>query len=135
MLSCRATPPRGVTHKTTFKSIFHECYCVYCRPSAIQQQEFTVPSFHDSSPTKVVIKTNPLFRSTSPQQATPPDCAGMENSVPEGVGQIVFYGQRRKIRKTKEQEMINAVIDLTNHSESSITSSMVPFLVTRLVNH
>ena len=31
--------------------------------------------------------------------------------------QDVFYGQRRKIRKTKEEEMINAIRDLTNHGD------------------
>ena len=30
----------------------------------------------------------------------------------------MFYGQRRKIRKTKEQEMISVIMDVTNHSES-----------------
>jgi len=32
----------------------------------------------------------------------------------------LFYGQRRNIRKTKEQEMISAIMDLVEHGDSNI---------------
>lgn len=103
------------------------------RPSIIQQKVLLLPPSDDnSSPAKVVIKTNPLYQSTSPctsGQAPPHqhahtipydqgEVAGDENEARDKVcakKQDVFYGQRRKIRKTKEEEMINAIIDLTNH--------------------
>ena len=69
------------------------------------------PKDPTSSPTHIVIKTNPLFDSTSPSSEN----RGQRSGV---AGQEVFYGQRRKIRKTKEQEMISVIMDVTNHSES-----------------
>ena len=84
-----------------------------CRPSTIQQQEFTIPGAQDEPPAKVVIKTNPLFAGQDHrrQQVLSSEIDGSQTN------QEVFYGQRRKIRKTKEQEMINAIVDLTNHGE------------------
>lgn len=92
---------------------------VTMRHSTIEQKEVSLPSILTSSPDKVVIKTNPLYSSSPPNNGNNGG-RGMENTSQEnGVveGREVFYGQRRKIRKTKEQEMITAIIDLTNHSE------------------
>ena len=99
------------------------------RPSAIQKEEITVPSQDNTSPTRVVIKTNPLFGSALPKphpQACRPhhvsskgqrSAATTRGRGSEVAGQEVFYGQRKKIRKTKEQEMISIVMDVTKHSK------------------
>ncbi len=73
----------------------------------------------------MVIKTNPLFRATSPlsdDAASPATLVGSAEARGGAGGGAshsheTFYGQRRKIRKTKEHEMITAVMDLASHSE------------------
>ena len=109
------------------QSIFHSAFCV-CRPSAIRHQEYVIPSSchgSDTSPTTVVIKTNPLYRTTSPPRPDTNTTTSLANSGARE-GEVSrphegFYGQRRKIRKTKEHEMISAVMDITKHSELSKT--------------
>lgn len=89
------------------------CY----RPPVIEQLEFTLPGAQDESPAKVVIKTNPLYAGTSSKHHRGQQASGCTENDSSHLNREVFYGQRKKIRKTKEQEMINAIADLTNHSE------------------
>jgi hypothetical protein len=89
--------------------------CTAYRPSAIQQQELSVPSLEDP---KVVIKTNPLYSGFPSQHLSGKQAIDCSENVGSQPNREVFYGQRRNIRKTKEQEMINAIVGLTNHSES-----------------
>lgn len=53
----------------------------------------------------VTVKTNPLFHPPTADQSH------MAEEKP------LFYGQRRNIRKTKEQEMITAILELAKHGE------------------
>ncbi len=84
-----------------------------CRSSTIKEEEFIIPGSHDNaSPAKVVIKTNPLFSTSAPVSEL-----GHHSNSGQEEAECVFYGQRRKIRKTKEQEMINAIMDITMYGK------------------
>ena len=53
-----------------------------------------------------------------------------------GVASEVFYGQRGKIRRTKEQEMISAIMDLMEHRKSGVWDEVVMLInVCGLIMH
>ena len=62
------------------------------------------------------IKINPLLARSSRDDGTPeaPQLSGEEEEeVP------VFYGQRTKIRRTKDQEMMTAILEVTGSGEKA----------------
>ena len=59
------------------------------------------------------VKINPLCESSS-HGNTLVDCADVQGNITNPV----FYGQRTKIRKTKEQEMISAILEATSNGNS-----------------
>ena len=109
------------------------------RKSAIEAKNVEVYSREKNfSPTSVVIKTNPLFRSSS--SATPHrlptnfkvTCVYM-HSVWDNFSIIILYvnqlmqgelqlnvHQQSYIAKTKEQEMVNAIIQLAKYGKKKI---------------
>ena len=115
-------PVFGVHKLPLYITRSYFCKLLY-RTTAIRQKEVVVPPQDPaSSPTHIVIKTNPLFDSLpSPTHTHHPSPGGQGQRSEVGVAdQEVFYGQRKKIRKTKEQEMISAVMNITKHSKYSL---------------
>ena len=90
-----------------------------------------------SSPTKVVIKTNPLFKTNEKLPRSTPTLLNRRgcSQKESGVASEVFYGQRGKIRRTKEQEMISAVMDLMEHGKSGVWDEVVMLNVCGLIMH
>lgn len=79
------------------------------RKSAIKEKNVEVYSREKRfSPTSVVIKTNPLFKSSATPQRLPSNIKGQL--------QLNMY-QQSYIAKTKEEEMVNAIIELAAHGE------------------
>ncbi|XP_064396754.1 uncharacterized protein LOC135343699 isoform X2 [Halichondria panicea] len=90
------------------------------RASTVQEMHLKVPmpvvNGLVPSGSSLVVKSNPLY--TGGQQGVENENPESQMSVPcDGARNPTFYGQRKNIRKTKEQEMITAIVDLVQYGE------------------
>lgn len=75
----------------------------------MSEKTATIGDFSTTPGSPAVVKTNPLL---SREERL------MERSSGENVPEDpVFYGQRTKIRRTKEQEMISAILELAEYGK------------------
>lgn len=88
--------------KCSIKFISHSC-------SKLTSHD-TKSAIGDFSTSPAAVKTNPLL---SQEERLVVNGSSGEN-VPEDP---VFYGQRKKIRRTKEQEMISAILELAEYGK------------------
>ena len=86
--------------------------------SKAQQEASSTPALSLST----AVKQNPLFvDSTSANGQPQPSMAGPTAGPTAGstagptADKAVFYGQRSNIRRTKEKEMISAILDLARY--------------------
>lgn len=80
-----------------------------------------------TTPASTAVKTNPLLTQTSREKPLAERCNG--ENMPENP---VFYGQRTKIRRTKEQEMISAILELAEYGEHAHDRSNTADIITRI---
>jgi len=94
-------------------------------PSAIKSKEIEIPVDNSGKGkgslfTKVVVKENPLFTSDHTHSTCSFRSLVQDENGRSNVGGVIsgeiFKGQHSKIRKTKEQEMISAVMGVSKYN-------------------